>query len=117
MSPKWSFPRSAPVSDSPVPQPSAPGHRPRAVLVVGDDRASREGLRAALEGDGHAVETAADVWHALARTRDRDFDVVVVSAEVDRLLQRDADALRIAELLEKPINPHELRAIVRGLQT
>jgi DNA-binding NtrC family response regulator len=150
VSPKWSSPRPAPVSDSPVPQPSAPGHRPRAVLVVGDDRASREGLRAALEGDGHAVETAADVWHALARTRDRDFDVVVVdldlppaqgvrlgardivqmlhayrpgaamvvvSAEVDTLLQRDADALRIAELLEKPINPHELRAIVRGLQT
>ena len=43
--------------------------------------------------------------------------MVVVSAEVDTLLQRDADALRIAELLEKPINPHELRAIVRGLQT
>ena len=43
--------------------------------------------------------------------------MVVVSAEVDTNLQRDARALRIAELLEKPINPHELRAIVRGLQT
>jgi len=135
-------------SSSPAWHPSSGASRPRAVLVVGDDRASREGLRAALEGDGHVVETAPDVWQGLARTRNRDFDaiivdldlpplqgvrlavrdivqmlrvyrprsaMIVVSSEVDAALLQDARTLRINELLEKPISPHELRAIVRRL--
>jgi DNA-binding response OmpR family regulator len=143
--------RSLPsVSSTPAWDPSSGDSRPRAVLVVGDDRASREGLRAALEGDGHAVVTAPDVWQGLARTRDRDFDaiivdldlpplqgvrlavrdivqmlrvyrprsaMIVVSAEVDAALRHDARTLRISELLEKPVSPYELRAIVRRLST
>jgi DNA-binding NtrC family response regulator len=52
------------------------------VLVVGADRASREGLRAVLEGDGHVAESAADVWRAVDRIRERPFDVVIVDLDL-----------------------------------
>jgi DNA-binding NtrC family response regulator len=117
------------------------------VLVVAADRASREGLRAMLEADGHTAESAADVWHAVARIRERRFDVVVadldlppvhgirlgasdlirmllasrpshtlvvVSAEDRVWCPPEARPPRIAAVLEKPICPVELRAVVRA---
>jgi len=56
------------------------------VLVVATDGASREGLRAMLQADGHAAETAPDVWRALTRLRERAFDVVIVDLDLPPLL-------------------------------
>src|SRR4029079_15005447 len=58
------------------------GQLMRRILVVDDDRSSREGLTAALRGEGHAVETAADAWQAIVRLRAQSFDVAVVDLDL-----------------------------------
>ena len=120
----------------------------RTILVVDDDRHSREGLRDALLQEGHSVETAADAWQAITAVHDRDVDVaivdldlpplcgvrlsgrdfarifraylpaitlIVISAEDDAALRHESRSLRITEVLEKPISPSHVKAIVRGL--
>jgi CheY-like chemotaxis protein len=54
----------------------------RQVLVVDDDRPSREGLRDALVRDGHRVATAMDAWQAIAHLRADHFDVAVVDLDL-----------------------------------
>jgi two-component system, OmpR family, response regulator len=58
------------------------GQLMRRILVVDDDRSSREGLTAALRGEGHAVETAADAWQAIVRLRAQSFDVAIVDLDL-----------------------------------
>jgi two-component system nitrogen regulation response regulator GlnG len=54
----------------------------RHVLVVDDDRPSREGLRDALAREGHRVETAIDAWQAIAQLREGRFDIAVVDLDL-----------------------------------
>src|SRR5262245_33966832 len=54
----------------------------RRILVVDDDRPSREGLSAALLGEGHAVNSAADAWQAMMHLRAHQFDVAVVDLDL-----------------------------------
>ena len=54
----------------------------RRILVVDDDRPSREGLGVALLREGHVVETAGDAWEAIVRLRAQPFDVAVVDLDL-----------------------------------
>lgn len=54
----------------------------RRILVVDDDRPSREGLATALRRDGHAVDTAADAWQAIVRLRAQSFDIAVIDLDL-----------------------------------
>ena len=58
------------------------GRPARQILVVDDDRPSREGLGMALLHEGHSVETAADAWQAIVRLRAQPFDVAVVDLDL-----------------------------------
>jgi DNA-binding response OmpR family regulator len=116
------------------------------LLLVDPYGHSREGLGAALRGDGLLVETAEGASQAVAAMRSGEVDLAIVdldlppahglaedgwdlvhllraanptlpliliAAECRPLTQ--AEALRLgARLLEKPINPRELRTIVRA---
>jgi CheY-like chemotaxis protein len=120
----------------------------KAILVVDDDRHSREGLREVLTYGEHEVETAADSWQAIKKIREHPFEVaiidldlppvygvaltgwdlvlilrayqpsieiLVVSAESDAALRIQAAGLRVSEVLEKPISPNYVKAILRRL--
>lgn len=120
----------------------------KSVLVVEDDRHSRQGLRDGLVHRGYAVETAADGWQAIKTIRERSFEaaivdldlppvhgvdvggwdlvrifraynpsiaIIVVSAVHDAALQLNAERLRVAAFLEKPISLVEVAAILRGI--
>src|SRR5262245_47550670 len=50
------------------------GRVTRRILVVDDDRPSREGLSAALAREGHSVDAAGDAWQAMIRLRAQSFD-------------------------------------------
>jgi CheY-like chemotaxis protein len=81
----------------------AAGH----VLVVDDDRSSREGLRAALLGEGHSVDTAADAWQAMVRLRASRFDVAVVDLDLPAVHGVDLggwDVVRIARAYQPGIS-------------
>jgi len=52
------------------------------ILVVDDDRPSREGLRDALVHGGYAVETAADTWQAIKKVRERPFEVAIIDLDL-----------------------------------
>jgi two-component system, OmpR family, response regulator len=54
----------------------------RRILVVDDDRPSREGLGVALMREGHVVETAGDAWEAIVRLRAQPFDIAVVDLDL-----------------------------------
>ena len=54
----------------------------RRILVVDDDRPSREGLGVALLREGHVVETAGDAWEAIVRLRAQPFDIAVVDLDL-----------------------------------
>ena len=54
----------------------------RRILVVDDDRPSREGLGMALLREGHVVETAGDAWEAIVRLRAQPFDIAVVDLDL-----------------------------------
>lgn len=119
------------------------------LLLVDPYGTSREGLGAALRGDGISVRTAAGSSEAIRQIHDGGFDLAIVDLDlpaahgvaedgwelvgilraVDPSLpliliaaecrpDTQAEALRhgAAHLLEKPINPRELRSIVRGLR-
>jgi len=116
-----------------------------AILVVDDDRSSREGLRGALAHDGHRVEAAADAWQALARIRHERFrlaildldlppvhgldlggwdlvriargyqpgiPLILLSAEDDPGVLREARALGVGGVLAKPIGLGQLRRLM-----
>jgi CheY-like chemotaxis protein len=78
----------------------------RRVLVVDDDRSSREGLNAALLREGHAVETAADAWQAMVRLRAQWFDIAVVDLDLPSVHGVDLggwDVVRIARAYQPRI--------------
>ena len=54
----------------------------RRILVVDDDRPSREGLSAALAREGHSVDAAGDAWQAIIRLRAESFDIAVVDLDL-----------------------------------
>lgn len=63
------------------PAPSAEADQPVArkrILVVDDDRHSREGILSALLATGLDVEAAADAWEALRKIKERRFDVAIL---------------------------------------
>jgi CheY-like chemotaxis protein len=86
------------VEPNPLRAPAA-GRPFRRVLVVDDDRPSREGLSAALLHEGHAVDTAADAWQAMMRLRAQRFDIAVVDLDLPSVHGVDLggwDVVRIA---------------------
>jgi CheY-like chemotaxis protein len=78
---------------------TAAGRPHRRILVVDDDRPSREGLSAALLREGHAVDSAADAWEAMIHLRARRFDIAVVDLDLPSVHGVDLggwDVVRIA---------------------
>jgi CheY-like chemotaxis protein len=75
------------------------GSPSRRILVVDDDRPSREGLCTAFLRGGHVVDTASDAWEALVRLRAHAFDVAVVALDLPAVHGVDFggwDVVRIA---------------------
>jgi CheY-like chemotaxis protein len=71
------------------------------ILVVDDDRTTRELLRLQLKSAGHAVETAGDGEAALARVRRKKFDLVLLDVWMPGL-----DGLTVmSRLREEPSRP------------
>jgi DNA-binding NtrC family response regulator len=118
------------------------------ILVVDDDRHSRQGLQMALAGAGYGVETAANSWEAIKKIRERSFEIaiidldlppvhganvtgwdlvgicraqtppaiiIVVTVENDTALRAWAERFRVAEILEKPVSPIYVTALVGKL--
>ncbi|MFQ5847209.1 MAG: response regulator [Candidatus Methylomirabilales bacterium] len=52
------------------------------ILVVDDERHSREGLRVSLLGAGHIVETAADSWQAIKKIKEYPFEVAIIDLDL-----------------------------------
>lgn len=78
---------------------TAAGRLARRILVVDDDRSSREGLSTALLREGHAVDAAADAWQAIVRLRAQSFDIAVVDLDLPAVHGVDLggwDVVRIA---------------------
>jgi two-component system, OmpR family, response regulator len=75
------------------------GRVTRRILVVDDDRPSREGLSAALAREGHSVDAAGDAWQAIIRLRAQSFDIAVVDLDLPAVHGVDLggwDVVRIA---------------------
>jgi two-component system OmpR family response regulator len=75
------------------------GRVTRRILVVDDDRSSREGLAAALAREGHSVDAAGDAWQAIIRLRAQSFDIAVVDLDLPAVHGVDLggwDVVRIA---------------------
>jgi two-component system OmpR family response regulator len=71
----------------------------RRILVVDDDRSSREGLRAALAREGHTVDAAGDAWQAIVQLRSQSYDIAVVDLDLPAVHGVDIggwDVVRIA---------------------
>lgn len=85
----------------------APGRRAsRRVLVVDDDRPSREGLSTALAREGHSVDSAADAWQAMVRLRAQSFDIAVIDLDLPAVHGVDLggwDVVRIARAYQPEI--------------
>ena len=80
-------------------KPTAAGRLARRILVVDDDHPSREGLSAALRGEGHAVDSASDAWQAMVALRAQSFDIAVVDLDLPSVHGVDLggwDVVRIA---------------------
>src|SRR5262245_19823960 len=78
---------------------TAAGRPLRRILVVDDDRPSREGLSALLLSEGYAVDAAADAWQAMMHLRAHRFDVAVVDLDLPSVHGVDLggwDVVRIA---------------------
>jgi CheY-like chemotaxis protein len=106
------------------------------LLLVDPYGGSREGLEAALRGAGLTVVTADGASAAIGKMRNGEVDLAVIDLdlpaahgvaedgwELVRILraanpdtQADARRLGAACLLEKPINPRELRKLIRALR-
>jgi CheY-like chemotaxis protein len=82
------------------------GRPARHILVVDDDRPSREGVGTALLREGHSVDTAADAWQAIVRLRAQPFDVAVVDLDLPAVHGVDLggwDVVRIARAYQPGI--------------
>lgn len=55
---------------------------PKRILVVDNERHSREGLRDSLLGAGYTVETAADSWQAIKKIKDDFFEVAIIDIDL-----------------------------------
>jgi len=55
---------------------------PKRILVVDNERHSREGLRDSLLGAGYTVETAADSWQAIKKIKDYFFEVAIIDIDL-----------------------------------
>lgn len=55
---------------------------PKRILVVDNERHSREGLRDSLLGAGYTVETAADSWQAIKKIKDYPFEVAIIDIDL-----------------------------------
>ncbi len=56
------------------------------ILVVDDDRHSREGLRDSLRSAGFSVETAADSWEAINKVKERPFEIAIIDLDLPPVL-------------------------------
>ena len=86
------------MTSGPFDAPAA-GRLPRHILVVDDDRPSREGLGTALFREGHSVDTASDAWQAIVKLRADRFDIAVVDLDLPAVHGVDLggwDVVRIA---------------------
>jgi DNA-binding NtrC family response regulator len=111
------------------------------ILAVEDDRAQREALQEILEKEGYDLELAPDGETALQRLQERGYDLVLTDMNlpgVDGLailkfvvqhqphclciiitgyatVKNSVDAMRLGayDYLPKPVNPQELRLVVR----
>jgi CheY-like chemotaxis protein len=54
------------------------------ILIVERDRHARQGLRALLESEGHAVSPADDVWEGFARITGHAFELLLLDDDVVR---------------------------------
>jgi|UniRef100_A0A7C3WST6 DNA-binding NtrC family response regulator len=114
---------------------------PAAVLIIEDDRAQREALQEILAGEGYEVETAPDAETGLARLQESGFELVLTDMalpgqnglEILKYLGRhrpdtmcivitgyatiknSVTAMRLGayDYLAKPVDPQELRLVVR----
>ena len=108
------------------------------ILVTDDDTTCRDSIQKILEREGHVVEGAADVDHALEAMGRRNFDLIVcdyrmpgkngldflaelrrmhsttpvllISAFADSETEAEAKRLGAEDLLRKPFRRHELVA-------
>ncbi len=69
-----------------IEQRGAPAPVRKKILVVDDERHSREGLRVWLLGAGYTVETAAetaaDSWQAIKKIKDYPFEVAIIDLDL-----------------------------------
>jgi CheY-like chemotaxis protein len=82
------------------------GRAPRRILVVDDDRPSRDGLSTALLREGHSVDTAIDAWQAIVRLRAQSFDIAVIDLDLPTVHGVDLggwDVVRIARAYQPGI--------------
>lgn len=56
------------------------------ILLVEDDRNSREGLRELLVAAGHYVETAADGWEAVGRIKLASYELAIIDVDLPAVL-------------------------------
>ena len=56
------------------------------ILLVEDDRHSRDGLQASLASDKHGVEAVSDGWEAFRRIKEGAFDLAVVDLDLPPVL-------------------------------
>ncbi|MGE0449724.1 MAG: ATP-binding protein [Vicinamibacterales bacterium] len=75
-------------SSTPTPRPKQSSHKPPrkgSVLVVDDEAALAAAVSAALHDAGYGVELASDGEEALARCRERRFDLVICDLKMPRM--------------------------------
>ncbi len=65
-----------------APAPGDEAQQAGKILVVDEDRNSREGLRQWLAGEGHSVETAADGWQAIRKVKESRFDIAIIDLDL-----------------------------------
>lgn len=69
---------------------------PIQILVLDDEKIVGERLKAAMEKEGHALETFVDPVKALGRIREKAFDVVVTDIRMDEM-----DGIQVLEEVRK----------------
>lgn len=93
--------------DVPLDRPATDQGRPAAlarVLVIEDDEVQRCILKAALEAQGHEVDTAPDGLSGVRKMRENDFDLALIDYELPEI-DGLATAWLIGDLLVEPARP------------
>jgi DNA-binding NtrC family response regulator len=83
-------------SPEPGKRPKKEAKMPLEILILDDEPIVGQRLKAALEKEGHRVETFVDPIQAVARLEDKTFDIVVTDIRMD-----DMDGIEILELVRK----------------